>query len=92
MNGFYCKIETQTSLLLILGNVKLAQSANVDKEDEAVVIEMQEAVTLTFALQYLNFFTKATPLCPRVSLSMSPEVPLGKTNYYRPRSFCQAGR
>lgn len=58
------------------GNVKLAQTANVDKEDEAVVIEMQEAVTLTFALRYLNFFTKATPLSGQVSLSMSPDVPL----------------
>jgi len=58
------------------GNVKLAQTANVDKEEEAVIIEMQEAVTLTFALRYLNFFTKATPLSGQVSLSMSPEVPL----------------
>ena len=31
------------------GNIKLAQSANVDKEEEAVIIEMQEPVTLTFA-------------------------------------------
>jgi len=58
------------------GNVKLAQTANVDKEEEAVIIEMQEPCTLTFALQYLNFFTKATPLSSRVTLSMSPEVPL----------------
>jgi len=58
------------------GNIKLAQTAHVDKEDEAVTIEMQEAVTLTFALRYLNFFTKATPLSGQVSLSMSPEVPL----------------
>jgi proliferating cell nuclear antigen len=58
------------------GNVKLAQSANVDKEEEAVTIEMQEAVTLTFALRYLNFFAKATPLSPQVSLSMSSDVPL----------------
>ena len=63
----------------IPGNIKLAQSSNVDKEDEQVLIEMQEAVTLTFALRYLNFFTKATPLSPQVSLSMSPEVPLGKS-------------
>ncbi len=59
------------------GNVKLAQTANVDKEEEAVTIEMQEAVTLTFALRYLNFFTKASPLSPQVSLSMSADVPLG---------------
>jgi len=58
------------------GNIKLAQSANVDKEEEAVIIEMQEAVTLTFALRYLNFFTKATPLSPQVCLSMSSDVPL----------------
>ena len=31
------------------GNIKLAQTANVDKEEEAVIIEMQEPVTLTFA-------------------------------------------
>jgi len=58
------------------GNIKLAQTANVDKEEEAVVIEMQEACTLTFALQYLNYFTKASPLASQVTLSMSPDVPL----------------
>jgi len=58
------------------GNIKLAQSASVDKEEEAVIIEMQEAVQLTFALRYLNFFTKATPLSPQVTLSMSADVPL----------------
>ena len=30
-----------------VGNIKLAQTANVDKEEEAVIIEMQEPVTLT---------------------------------------------
>jgi len=62
----------------LIGNIKLAQTANVDKEEEAVIIEMQEAVTLTFALRYLNFFTKATPLSSQVSLSMSADVPLGR--------------
>ncbi|CAH0387035.1 unnamed protein product [Bemisia tabaci] len=57
-------------------NIKLAQTANVDKEDEAVSIEMQEKVSLTFACRYLNYFTKATPLSPQVCLSMSAEVPL----------------
>jgi len=59
-----------------VGNIKLAQTANVDKEEEAVTIEMQEPVTLTFACRYLNMFTKATCLAPQVSLSMSPDVPL----------------
>lgn len=58
------------------GNIKLAQSSNIDKEEEAVIIDMQEAVSLNFALRYLNFFTKATPLSPQVSLSMSADVPL----------------
>lgn len=57
-------------------NVKLAQTNNFDKEEESVCIEMQEPVTLNFACQYLNSFTKATPLSNRVTLSMSDNVPL----------------
>merc|ERR1712241_234253 len=59
-----------------VGNIKLAQTANVDKEEEAVTIEMQEPVTLAFACRYLNMFTKASCLSGQVCLSMSPEVPL----------------
>ncbi|KAA0202986.1 hypothetical protein HAZT_HAZT003044 [Hyalella azteca] len=57
-------------------NIKLAQTATVDKEEDAVMVDMQEPVTLTFACKYLNMFTKATPLSPQVCLSMSPDVPL----------------
>lgn len=57
-------------------NIKLAQTSNVDKEEEAVTIEMQEPVALTFACRYLNSFTKATPLSSQVQLSMSSDVPL----------------
>lgn len=56
--------------------MKLAQTAESDKEDEAVVIEMQEPVKLTFSCRYLNCFVKATPLCDQVQLSMSGDVPL----------------
>jgi proliferating cell nuclear antigen len=35
-----------------VGNIKLAQTANVDKDEEAVTIDMQEPVTLTFACRY----------------------------------------
>jgi len=58
------------------GNITCKQNGDIDKPDEAVVIELQEAVTLTFALRYLNYFTKATPLSGQVTLSMSKEVPL----------------
>lgn len=57
-------------------NIKLAQTSNVDKEEDAVTIEMQEPVSLTFACRYLNSFTKATPLSAQVQLSMSADVPL----------------
>lgn len=57
-------------------NIKLTQTTNFDKEEESVIIEMQEPVTLTFACQYLNSFTKATPLSLQVQLSMSANVPL----------------
>lgn len=60
------------------GNIKLCQNSSTDKEEEAVVVDMNEAVCLTFALRYLNFFTKATPLSGQVTLSMSQDVPLGK--------------
>jgi len=58
------------------GNVKLAQTAAADRREESVVIEMREKTTLTFALRYLNLFTKATPLSAQVKLSMSEDVPL----------------
>jgi len=58
------------------GNVLLRGTVGGDKPEEQVSIEMEEPVELTFALRYLNFFTKATCLGPRVILSMSPEVPI----------------
>ena len=58
------------------GNITLRQTNSVDKEEEAVTIEMDEPVELNFALRYLGFFTKASPLCPRVTISTSPDVPI----------------
>merc|ERR1719454_238010 len=47
-----------------------------DDDDDATIIDCQEPVEQTFAMRYLNFFTKATSLSKTVCLSMSPEVPL----------------
>jgi len=58
------------------GTVQCRQNASVDRQEDAVVIDLQESVTLTFALRYLNFFTKATPLSQTVTLRMSKDVPL----------------
>lgn len=56
-------------------NITCRQNTSVDKEEQTV-IELQEPVTLTFALRYLNSFTKATPLAPTVQLQMSKELPV----------------
>ena len=57
------------------GNI-LIRSNQAEKEEDSVTVQMDEPVELNFALRYLNFFTKATPLSDRVILSMSPEVPI----------------
>ncbi|CAB9499252.1 Proliferating cell nuclear antigen [Seminavis robusta] len=57
------------------GNI-LIRAHDAEKEENSVKIEMEEPVELSFALRYLNFFTKATPLSAQVVLCMSPEVPI----------------
>jgi len=41
----------------------LKQNASADKEEDNVVIDLNSPINLTFALRYLNFFTKVTFLC-----------------------------
>ena len=50
------------------GNIILKHNTTVDKDEDAVVIDMQEPVELNFAIRYLNLFTKATALGPVSSL------------------------
>lgn len=57
-------------------NIVCRQNLNVEKEEEATEIQLKEPCSLTFALRYLNSFTKATPLAGSVSLSMSKELPV----------------
>lgn len=58
------------------GNIKLQQTASSDDPDEAVTIQMNEAICLSFALKYLIHFGKATPLASQVKLQLAPDVPL----------------
>jgi len=58
------------------GNIVVKPSTETDDEGANTQIDLREDVTLTFALRYLNFFTKATALSNYVSLSLSTEVPL----------------
>lgn len=57
-------------------NIVCRQNTTVDKPEDATVIEMQEPVSLTFALRYMNSFTKATPLSNQVTISLSSELPV----------------
>lgn len=56
-------------------NITCRQNTSVDKDDQTTV-DFIEPVTLTFALRYLNSFTKATPLAPTVQLRLSKQLPL----------------
>jgi len=58
------------------GSIACKQNAGVEDEKDSVQIKLEEDVSLTFALRYLNSFAKATPLSATVSLKMSPDVPL----------------
>merc|ERR1719428_1536989 len=58
------------------GEMSLRAGTGGDDEGDSTIIDCQEPVTQTFAMRYLNFFTKATNLSKTVDLSMSPEVPL----------------
>lgn len=43
---------------------------------DKVTVTMEEPVKLKFALRYLALFTKATPLGPVVTISMTPDNPV----------------
>ena len=61
-------------------NITCRQNSTVDKKEDSqepdTKISLEDPVNLTFALRYLNSFTKATPLAKTVSLKMSKELPI----------------
>lgn len=58
------------------GKVTLHQTSSQDKPEETVSVQMSEPICLSFAVKYLNYFAKATPLSTQVCLSLAPDVPL----------------
>lgn len=58
------------------GSVLVKSSPGDNKGVGKVEIQLIEEVELNFALRYLNFFTKATPLSAEVILSLSPDLPM----------------
>ncbi|XP_042458241.1 proliferating cell nuclear antigen-like isoform X1 [Zingiber officinale] len=57
-------------------NIVCRQNTTVDKPEESMIIEMNDPVSLAFALRYLNSFTKATPLSNSVKICMSSDLPV----------------
>ncbi|KAL1332630.1 hypothetical protein HN51_061409 [Arachis hypogaea] len=57
-------------------NIVCRQNTDVDKPEQATTVEMNDPVSLTFALRYMNSFTKATPLSNQVTISLSSELPV----------------
>jgi len=72
------KVEKGDSDSEMKVDVKKEKEREDKREDanNAVNITLTEPVTLTFALNYLVQFTKATVISSRVSLSMSQDVPI----------------
>ncbi|KAJ4463051.1 putative Proliferating cell nuclear antigen [Paratrimastix pyriformis] len=58
------------------GCITCRQSGTVDDESVGTEITLQEPMNLSFALKFLNLFTKATPLSNSVSIEMSADQPL----------------
>jgi len=73
------KDEISFSAMGVLGNGMLSlknSTATGDEESVATLIDSEEDITQSFALRYLQNFTKATPLSKIVTLRMSPDIPL----------------
>merc|ERR1712167_424318 len=58
-----------------VGNV-MVKPRDAEKEEEKVTIACEDTVDATFAIRYLNYFTKATPLSSTVQLSIANDQPL----------------
>lgn len=57
------------------GNIVIKANEN-EKKEEQTILEVDEPVSLSFALRYLNLFNKASNLSTQVVLSMSNDTPL----------------
>ncbi|KAK9218873.1 hypothetical protein WN943_007511 [Citrus x changshan-huyou] len=51
-------------------------SSSTAAPEEATIIEINEPVSLTLALRYINSFTMATPLSNTVTINLSSELPV----------------
>ena len=76
------KIETNKKSITfsVVGDVSSGEMEikenNIDKEGERISVEVDEPVTMSFSLTFLNSFCKASSLSDSVKLYMSEGTPL----------------
>merc|ERR1712093_83488 len=57
-------------------SINISAPKDADKDADKVTINCNEPVSAAFALRYLNFFTKATPLSDTVQIQLFADMPL----------------
>lgn len=57
-------------------NITLRQNMTAEKVEEQTAIELHDPVALTFALRYLNNFSKATALSSSVKIALTKDLPI----------------
>nr|CAX32466.1 PCNA-like protein [Isodiametra pulchra] len=57
-------------------NIRLQEKNNVDDDGDKISIEVEEPLSLSFAVRYLNNFAKAQVLSDTVSLMLTPKTPM----------------
>ena len=62
--------------MLYKHNSEIEDINDLDKESNSAFIRCEESIQQNFAIRYLTFFAKATPLAKCVTLFMSADVPL----------------
>lgn len=79
---FLVKIETTTKSLILSingeiadGSTELKENTSTDKSQQ-VLIDVDEPVSNSFSLTFLNSFNKAAALSDQVTLSFSADTPL----------------
>jgi proliferating cell nuclear antigen len=58
------------------GIIHLKKTIKEDDSDERVHVELNEPVRMAFSMKYLQSFSKATPLCDKITLKLAKEIPL----------------
>eukprot|EP01026_Neomeris_dumetosa_P079223 TRINITY_DN8623_c0_g2_i3.p2 TRINITY_DN8623_c0_g2~~TRINITY_DN8623_c0_g2_i3.p2 ORF type:complete len:198 (-),score=23.00 TRINITY_DN8623_c0_g2_i3:568-1161(-) len=76
INVFKGGITFYTSGDVGVARVSLNASDDMNDGDQNLTVIMEEAVNASFALKYLNTFTKATSLSQYVTLQISPNLPI----------------